>query len=79
MQYLRFFFPFCNMILPQKNKTGFTLIEIIISMTVFAMIMTSVILAVQNLVVVRIKTENRVKLLEELYFFSEQLVTSVKE
>jgi prepilin-type N-terminal cleavage/methylation domain-containing protein len=67
------------MILPQKNKTGFTLIEIMISMTVFAMIMTSVILAVQNLVVVRIKTENRVKLLEELYFFSEQLVTSVKE
>ena len=50
-----------------------------ISMTVFAMIMTSVILAVQNLIVVKVKTENRVKLLEELYFFSEQLVTSIKE
>lgn len=48
-------------------------------MTVFALIMTSVLLAVQNLSIVRVKTENRVKLLEELYFFSEQLVTSVKE
>jgi len=48
-------------------------------MTVFAMIMTSVLLSVQSLTITRVKTENRVKLLEELYFFSEQLVTGVKE
>lgn len=29
--------------------------------------------------IARIKTDNRVALLQELYFFSEQLVTSIKE
>ena len=67
------------MIHPLKNKAGFTLVEIILAMTVFAVIMTSVILSVENMSIVRIKTENRIKLLEELYFFSEQLVSNVKE
>jgi len=62
-----------------KNKSGFTLIEIMLAMTVFAIIMTTVLLAVENMAIARIKTENRVKLLEELYFFSEQLVGNVKE
>ena len=62
-----------------KNKSAFTLIEITLAMTVFAMIMTSILLAVQNLTITRVKTENRVKLLEELYFFSEQLTTNIKE
>ncbi len=48
-------------------------------MTIFAFLMTTVLLSVQNMTFVRIKTENRVKLLEELYFFSEKLVTGVKE
>lgn len=62
-----------------KNNAGFTLVEIILAMTVFAIIMTSVLLSVETLSITRIKTENRVKLLEELYFFSEQLIANVKE
>ncbi len=62
-----------------KNKNAFTLIEITLAMTVFAVIMTSVLLAVQNLTITRVRTENKVKLLEELYFFSEQLITQIKE
>jgi prepilin-type N-terminal cleavage/methylation domain-containing protein len=62
-----------------KNKSGFTLVEVMLAMTVFAIIMTSVLLAVENMSIARIKTENRVKLLEELYYFSEQLVNNVKE
>ncbi len=50
-----------------------------LAMTVFAIIMTSVLLAVENMSIARIKTENRIKLLEELYFFSEQLVGNIKE
>lgn len=62
-----------------RNKNGFTLVELMLAMTVFAIIMTSVLLSVQNLSIARIKTENRVKLLEELYYFSEQLVNNVKD
>lgn len=43
------------------------------------MLMISVLLSVENMSIARIKTDNRVALLQELYFFSEQLVTSVKE
>lgn len=50
-----------------------------LSMTVFALLMITVLVSVQNMSFVRIKTENRVKLLEELYFFSEKLVTDIKE
>ncbi len=50
-----------------------------ISMTLFALIITSVVIAVQNLSIARIKTLNRVALLEELYFFSEQLFTGIKD
>lgn len=48
-------------------------------MTVFAIIMTSILLSVENLSIARIRTENRVKLLEELYYFSEQLASNIKE
>lgn len=61
------------------GKQGFTLLELSLSMVIFAMLMTSVLLAVENMSIARIKTDNRVALLQELYFFSEQLVTSVKE
>lgn len=50
-----------------------------LAMTVFAVIMTAVLLSVQNLSIARIKTENRIKLLEELYYFSEQLVNNIKD
>jgi prepilin-type N-terminal cleavage/methylation domain-containing protein len=61
-----------------KNK-GFTILELMISMTLFAIIITSVILAVENLSIARIKTLNRVALMEELYFFSEQLFMKIKD
>jgi prepilin-type N-terminal cleavage/methylation domain-containing protein len=61
------------------NNRGFTILELMISMTLFALIITSVIVAVGNLSVTRIKTLNRVALLEELYFFSEQLFTDIKD
>jgi prepilin-type N-terminal cleavage/methylation domain-containing protein len=62
-----------------RNKNGFTILELMISMTLFALIITSVIIAVENLSIARIKTLNRVALLEELYFFSEQLFTGIKD
>jgi prepilin-type N-terminal cleavage/methylation domain-containing protein len=62
-----------------KNKSGFTILELLVSMTLFALIMTSVLAAVENLAISRLKTLNRVALLEELYFFSEQLFTSIKD
>lgn len=61
------------------TRKGFTILELVISMTLFAMILTSVIVAVENLSIARIKTLNRVALLEELYFFSEQLFTGIKD
>jgi prepilin-type N-terminal cleavage/methylation domain-containing protein len=63
----------------RNNRSGFTLIELMLAMTVFAIIMSSVLLAVENMSIARIKTENRIKLLEELYFFSEQLVGNIKD
>ncbi len=62
-----------------SSKKWFTILELMISMTLFAMIITSVILAVQSLMVARTKTLNRVTLLEDLYFFSEQLFTDIKD
>lgn len=47
-------------------------------MTVFAGIMTAVLMSIETLSVTRVKTENRVKLLEELYFFNEKLISEIK-
>lgn len=60
-----------------KNK-WFTLFELSIVIAIFGMLMISVLLSVENMSIARIKTDNRVALLQELYFFSEQLVTNVK-
>ena len=49
-----------------------------LAMTVFAGIMTAVLLSIETLSVTRVKTENRVKLLEELYFFNEKLISEIK-
>lgn len=63
----------------KQNNRGFTILELMVSMTLFALIITSVIVAVGNLSITRIKTLNRIALLEELYFFSEQLFTEIKD
>ncbi len=62
-----------------QNHKGFTIFELMLSMTIFSLIMTSVLLSVENLSIARIKTDNKVVLLEELYFFSENLITAIKE
>lgn len=58
---------------------GFTLFELILGMTIFALLMTTVLLSVENLSVTRIKSTNKISLLEELYFFSEKLTNTIKE
>lgn len=68
-----------NLVKKMLGNKGFTLFEISITMAIFAMLMIAVLLSVENMSIARIKTDNRVALLQELYFFSEQLVTNVKE
>ena len=55
-----------------------TIVELMISMTVFSLIMITVISAVQAMMVGRVKSLNRITLIEQLYFFSEQLFTEIK-
>lgn len=62
-----------------NNKRGFTILEVIVAMTLFALIITSVVLAVQSLSVARVASMNRIALLEQLYYFSEQLFTNIKD
>ena len=63
----------------QINTRAFTLFEIMISMTIFALIMITVFDAVGNIGIARTRSITRITLLEELYFFSEKLATSIKE
>lgn len=62
----------------RKNK-WFMLTEIILGMTVFAIIMTTVLLSVESMSIARIKTENRVTIIEDLYSFWERLISIIKE
>lgn len=62
-----------------QNKLGFTILEVLIAMTIFSLILTTVIMAVQSLSVARVQSLNRTALLEELYYFSEQLFTQIKD
>ena len=63
----------------QINTRAFTLFEIMISMTIFALLMIIVFDAVANIGIARTRSITRITLLEELYFFSEKLATSIKE
>lgn len=63
----------------QINTRAFTLFEIMISMTIFALLMITVFDAVANIGIARTRSITRITLLEELYFFSEKLATSIKE
>ena len=61
------------------NNHGFTLFELIVSMTIFSLIMISVLDSVVNIGIARTRSVTRISLLEELYFFSEKLATSIKD
>ena len=55
-----------------------TIVELMISMTLFSLIMITVISSVQSMMIGRVKSMNRIALIEQLYFFSEQLFTEIK-
>ncbi len=61
------------------NNHGFTLFELIVSMTIFSLIMITVLESVVNIGIARTRSVTRINLLEELYFFSEKLATSIKD
>jgi hypothetical protein len=48
-------------------------------MTLFALIMVSVLESVASITFARTKAMTRITLIEELYFFSEKLATQIKE
>ncbi len=62
-----------------KNKKGFTILELMIGMVIFALIMITVLDSVANITIARTRSVNRITLLEELYFFSESLATRIKD
>jgi prepilin-type N-terminal cleavage/methylation domain-containing protein len=61
------------------NNQGFTLFELMVSMTIFGLLMISVLDSVANIGIARTKSMTRIILLEELYFFSEKLASSIKD
>lgn len=61
------------------NADGFTLFELMVSMTIFWLLMISVLDSVANISITRTKSMNRITLIEELYFFSEKLAASIKD
>ncbi len=48
-------------------------------MTIFSLIMITVLESVVNIGIARTRSVTRINLLEELYFFSEKLATSIKD
>ena len=62
-----------------SNKKGFTLFELMLGITIFAMLMVFTLEAVGNITIARTRSMSRITLIEELYFFSEKLATQIKE
>lgn len=56
-----------------------TLVELMISMTIFAIIISTVLLTIQYMSIARVNTAHRMSLTQELYFFQEQLFTAIKD
>lgn len=56
-----------------------TIVELLVSMTVFSLIMIAVVASLQAMGVTRLQSVNRVTLIEQLYFFSEQLFSEIKD
>lgn len=62
----------------KSRKKGFTLVELMISMAIFSLIMTTIISSVHSMTIARIRNMNRISLTDQLYLFSEQLFTTIK-
>ncbi len=63
----------------KKNNAGMTLVELMVAMTIFAMIISSVFLTVQYMSMARMNTAHRMELTQQLYLFQEQLFTLIKD
>lgn len=61
------------------SKRWFTLFELMLGMTIFALLMLYTLEAVGNITIARTRSMSRITLIEELYFFSEKLATQIKE
>lgn len=53
--------------------------ELLLSLMIFGIIIVTVMASVQSMTASRIKSMNRIALTDELYFFSEQLFTIIKD
>jgi hypothetical protein len=62
-----------------SSKRWFTLFELMLGITIFAMLMIYTLEAVGNITIARTRSMSRITLIEELYFFSEKLATQIKE
>jgi hypothetical protein len=56
------------------NKKWFTIFELSIGIVIFSTLMAAILTSLQYVSIARQKSENRIHLLEELYFFSEKLL-----
>lgn len=73
-----------SILFPEKTmikirKKGFTLVELMVSMAIFAILLTSLLSVVHNIFLARIKSMNRISLTEQLYQFSEDFFSAIKK
>lgn len=61
------------------SKKWFTILEIVVSLVLFAVIMIFAFDSLSNLGIIRAKTVSKVDLEKELYFFSEKLASMIKD
>jgi len=62
-----------------RNKKAFTLFEVTLVIALFSIIVVYAFSSLVNLSVLRASIMSRVELEEDLYFFVEQLATTIKE
>lgn len=63
----------------RPSRSGFTLIEIILVLALFALVAVFSFEALANIGIARLYTTSRTNLESELHFFSERLTTMIKE
>lgn len=68
----------CNLQLATCNSSGFTLIEMIVSITLFAVVIVMAFDAMGSIGILRTRISNRLDLNNELYFAVEKLTNIIK-